>query len=295
MECEISASTFIPVKKQSCPASSTIVRRVQDSDRNPLSTHIVTAPFLEGGAGPGDEQGRGKPGYVSNISFLLGARGRLRIDALREALQLIIDRHAVLRSVFAVSGEMLVQQPLEGVAVALPVADLAAALSEIATDGERPFAGGDVPRLRGHVFRLGPDDHVVSIIVDHLAADGVSLGILAAEWRSLYQSIKAGTPLRSHRPRRNTVTSSAGSIAGSQAKRLNGTAGPVSPNWRVCRHRVRERAPLLMRPRVCRSSWTGPLHNASQRSASAIALPPSWVCSPPMCRCWSSRQASRTW
>jgi hypothetical protein len=88
-------------------------------------------------------------GYVSNIPFLLRARGRLRIDALRDALQLIIDRHAVLRSVFAASGETLVQQPVEGVGVALPVADLAAAadplaaaLSEIAADGERPFAGG---------------------------------------------------------------------------------------------------------------------------------------------------------
>jgi hypothetical protein len=140
-------------------------------------------------------------GYVSSIPFLQRARGRLRVDILTEALQLVVDRHAVLRSVFVASDETLMHRSVEGVSVALPVTDvsaaadpLAAVLSETAADGQRPFVFGDLPRLRSRVFQLGPDDHVVSIIVDHLAADGVSLGILAGEWRSLYQSLEAGTP-----------------------------------------------------------------------------------------------------
>jgi arthrofactin-type cyclic lipopeptide synthetase C len=140
-------------------------------------------------------------GYLTNIPFLLRARGRLRIDTLTEALQLVVDRHAVLRSVFVALGETLMQRSVEGVSVTLPVTDVSAApdplavvLSETAADGQRPFGLGDLPRLRSRVFQLGPDDHVVSIIVDHLAADGVSLGILSGEWRSLYQSLEAGTP-----------------------------------------------------------------------------------------------------
>jgi arthrofactin-type cyclic lipopeptide synthetase C len=44
------------------------------------------------------------------------------------------------------------------------------------------------------IYLLGESDHFVSIIVDHLAADGVSLGIILGELRCLYQVIDAGTP-----------------------------------------------------------------------------------------------------
>ena len=140
-------------------------------------------------------------GYISNIPFLLRATGPLRADILRDALQLVVDRHAVLRSIFAFAGDRLTQTPIDGVAVALPLSDLsevadplAAALSEVAADGARPFDLSVLPRLRGRIFQLGKDDHVVSLVVDHLAADGLSLAIVGAEWRSFYQAIAAGTP-----------------------------------------------------------------------------------------------------
>ncbi len=143
-------------------------------------------------------QGRG---YVSNIPFLLRATGSLRPDILRDALQLVVDRHDVLRSIFAFSADRLTQTPIDGVAVALPLTDLsqaadplAAALSEVAADGARPFDLSVLPRLRGRIFRLGQYDHVVSLVVDHLAADGLSLAVIGAEWRSFYQAIAAGTP-----------------------------------------------------------------------------------------------------
>jgi hypothetical protein len=140
-------------------------------------------------------------GYVANIPFLLRARGELRIDMLQDALQIIVDRHAVLRARFSQRGDALVYTPVPGVGIGLPVTDLtaaadplSAALRELVEDGQRPFAFGDLPRLRARVFRLGADDHLVAIIFDHLAADGVSLGVVAAEWRSLYQAIVAGLP-----------------------------------------------------------------------------------------------------
>lgn len=140
-------------------------------------------------------------GYVSNIPFLLRAKGPLCPATLRDALQLVVDRHAVLRSVLAETDDGLVQAPVRGVSVALPLTDvsaeadpLAAALAHIAADGAQAFGLSDPLRLRGGLFRLAAGDHLVGIIVDHLAADGVSLGIIAAEWRSFYQAIAAGTP-----------------------------------------------------------------------------------------------------
>jgi hypothetical protein len=140
-------------------------------------------------------------GYIANIPFLLRARGELCIDILGDALQIIVDRHAILRALFSQCGDTLVYTPIPGVGIGLPVTDvstaadpLAIVLRDLAEDGRRPFAFGDLPRLRARVFRLGAKDHVVSLMFDHLAADGISLGIIAAEWRSLYQAIMAGVP-----------------------------------------------------------------------------------------------------
>jgi len=141
-------------------------------------------------------------GFVSNVPLLLRATGQLRPDVLREALQLVVDRHAILRSVFEGSGDTLMQVPVEGVGVGPVftadmscVADpLAAALDDVSADGRRPFDMAESLRVRTGLFRLGPDDHLVSLLIDHLAADGLSLGIITAEWRSFYQALVAGTP-----------------------------------------------------------------------------------------------------
>jgi hypothetical protein len=141
-------------------------------------------------------------GYVSNVPLLLRATGQLRPDILGEALQLIVDRHEVLRSMFTGSGDALAQTPVADVRIGpLPIADmshhrdpLAAALDAIGADGKCPFDMSVPSRMRAKLFRLGPDDHLVSLLIDHLAADGLSLGIVTAEWRSFYQALVAGTP-----------------------------------------------------------------------------------------------------
>jgi hypothetical protein len=139
--------------------------------------------------------------YVFNVPCLLRAIGVLRIDVLRDALQLVVERHEILRCGFVRLAGTLFQDPTVSVEVAVPLIDvsdaeapLEAALAEIAADCRVSFALARVPRLRATVFRLAANDHVVSIIIDHLAADGVSLGIVMGELRCLYQAIEAGTP-----------------------------------------------------------------------------------------------------
>ena len=139
--------------------------------------------------------------FVFNVPCLLRAAGALRVDVLRDALQVVIERHEILRSRFVRSGEALFQEPAVSVEIVVPLTDvsdapvpLEAALTEIAVDCRLPFELGQVPRLRTNVFRLAETDHIVSIIVDHLAVDGASLGIVMGELRCLYQAIDAGTP-----------------------------------------------------------------------------------------------------
>lgn len=139
-------------------------------------------------------------GYVANIPFLLRARGRLSVPVLRDALQIVLDRHEILRALFS-RRDGFTYTPVTGIAIGLPLTDvsnssdpLAAALRDLAEDGQRPFELGELPRIRARLFRFGPEEHLVSVLIDHLVADGLSLGILADEWRSLYQALTAGTP-----------------------------------------------------------------------------------------------------
>jgi hypothetical protein len=140
-------------------------------------------------------------GYIANVPFLLRAVGKLDFEILREALQLVVDRHEILRSPFAVQGGVLVQHAPEPYRLRLCFQDLSAvpdpiggAKKDIAAGCRRSFELDTPGRLSVDVYRLAPDDHLIAIIIDHLAADGMSLGILGAEWRGLYQSLEARAP-----------------------------------------------------------------------------------------------------
>jgi hypothetical protein len=140
-------------------------------------------------------------GYVANVPFLLRATGDLELETLRDAFQLIVDRHDILRSRFAFIDGVLVNYAAEPYQVALALEDvsgstapLAAALVASGAACRQPFDLYGPDRLRLTVYRLSASDYVVTVIIDHLAADGMSLAQIGAEWRSFYQAIEAGTP-----------------------------------------------------------------------------------------------------
>jgi hypothetical protein len=139
--------------------------------------------------------------YVFNIPCLLRAAGELRADRLRDALQALVERHEILRCPFVLDGGVLFQESPVPVTVEVAEVDvrsaeapLDAARTEIARECRQPFAPAEVPRLRACVYQLDACDYVVSIIVDHLAADGAALAILLADLRFLYQVIDGPTP-----------------------------------------------------------------------------------------------------
>jgi arthrofactin-type cyclic lipopeptide synthetase C len=140
-------------------------------------------------------------GYVANVPFLLRATGALNLETLRDALQLIVDRHEILRSSFGSVDGVLVQYGPEPCAVGLDLVDisgepnpLASAKSAAGASCRLAFAIDAPMRLRLTVYRLSAQDHLIAVIIDHLAADGMSLAEIGNAWRSFYQAIEAGTP-----------------------------------------------------------------------------------------------------
>ena len=66
-----------------------------------------------------------------------------------------------------------------------------------------PFDLARAPLWRTVLFRLGPDDHVLLLILHHIIVDGWSIGLLFDEVSKLYSAIAAGQ--QAHLPRARTA------------------------------------------------------------------------------------------
>ncbi|MFL6195586.1 MAG: non-ribosomal peptide synthase/polyketide synthase [Thermoanaerobaculia bacterium] len=164
------------------------------SDRNPpLSFAQQRLWFLD----------RLQPGSaVYNVPLPLHLRGPLSPPALGAALAGIVQRHEVLRTVFALENEEPVQivRPVEP---AFPLVDLSAlpgpALESESSrlageEARRPFDLAAGPVLRATLVRLGEEDHRLLLTLHHIAADGWSLNVLINELSALYGALLAGQP-----------------------------------------------------------------------------------------------------
>jgi amino acid adenylation domain-containing protein len=129
--------------------------------------------------------------------------GSLSAVALEEALAELGRRHEVLRTVYAEVDGRPVQVPQPALLERRPVVDLSGLASEarsrlagrlLREAAARPFDLERGPVLRGHLLRLGAEDHHVSLTVHHIACDGWSLDVLAREVAALYAAFAAGRP-----------------------------------------------------------------------------------------------------
>ena len=137
-----------------------------------------------------------------NLPLALRLRGSLDTDTLVRSLSEITRRHEALRSSFpAPDGRpaIVVHPPapfsLRLVDVSNAADPLDVALSAAATsDVTARFDLDEGPVVRGSVYRVGPDDHLLVIVTHHIATDGWSRGVFRRELSTLYGALAAGEP-----------------------------------------------------------------------------------------------------
>ncbi|MGW4209321.1 amino acid adenylation domain-containing protein [Lentzea sp. NPDC004789] len=133
-----------------------------------------------------------------NVPVALRLRGPLHVGHLEAALDSVIERQAVLRTVFPVSGgrpQQVVLRELRGVLTTVDVPADEAGLRRLASaEAARPFDLAEEPPLRARLLRAGPDDHVLVLTVHHIAVDGESVGLLLSELARAYSAACLGRP-----------------------------------------------------------------------------------------------------
>jgi len=145
-----------------------------------------------------------------HLPYAYRLSGRLDLAALRQSLQSIVDRHAVLRSLFKESHGRCVQVIRSSRKAACPLRDLSAlaaerqrmALAKLSRqDADRPFDLAKGPPFRFTLIRLSERRHVLFVTLHHIIADQSSLRLFRAELARCYQAFARGRPVRlSHLP-----------------------------------------------------------------------------------------------
>ncbi|HEX2210504.1 MAG TPA: amino acid adenylation domain-containing protein [Longimicrobium sp.] len=150
------------------------------------------------------------PGMRSyNFQAAIRFHGALDVPALEAALEEIVRRHEIFRTVFrSIDGEprQLVQEPWP---VRLPVTDLRgvpearrqAELDRILRDEFlKPFHLGELPLIRWTLYRTADDAHVLAAVEHHFVHDGWSFGVFLRELAALYSAFTQGAPSPLPRP-----------------------------------------------------------------------------------------------
>ena len=144
------------------------------------------------------------PGNIAyNSPFPLRVVGPLDQAALQKSFDEIVRRHQVLRTTFTSVAGQPVQVIAPTLECPLHVIDLRP-LSETEREGEaqrlmlaearRPFDLSQGPLLRVILFQLAADEHILLLVVHHIAFDGWSLGVLFDELGVLYQAFSTNQP-----------------------------------------------------------------------------------------------------
>jgi amino acid adenylation domain-containing protein len=135
------------------------------------------------------------------LPFATRLRGQLSLSALELALNALVERHEPLRTTFANQRGIDVQVVHPFKPHRLEIIDMTLSKDQSIWDAlqreQRTTFNLEVePGWRPSVFRLGPDDHVLSIVMHHIISDGWSVDILRKELSIFYSAaIHGRSPL----------------------------------------------------------------------------------------------------
>ncbi len=141
---------------------------------------------------------------VYHVPLAAHLLGPLDAGALGRALRALGQRHDLLRARFVAEGESVVQLAPQELALDLETTDLsrlessaspceagtsesyARALELARAEFRRPFDLERGPPVRGTLWRLAPDEHLLLVALHHIVCDGVTIRILCRELEELY-------------------------------------------------------------------------------------------------------------
>ncbi|HET9406671.1 MAG TPA: amino acid adenylation domain-containing protein [Candidatus Sulfotelmatobacter sp.] len=137
-----------------------------------------------------------EPGTAAyNLPRVFRIQGPLDLEALTQAFQAVIARHAPLRTIFDAADGQAQQVVLPEIAFSIPLLDLSGlpeskreteAIRIAVAEGKKPFNLSQGPLLRCLLVRLNDSSHILVLVLHHVVTDGWSISILFRELTKCY-------------------------------------------------------------------------------------------------------------
>ncbi len=134
-----------------------------------------------------------------NLAFAVDINGRLETDLVRQAFNIILQRHEVLRTNYS-SQEGQAHQTIRAEAFfEMPIIDLThipadqqqrEAQRHIDAETQQPFALKDDLLVRLNLLKLSDNRHILLLTMHHIVSDGWSMGIFLSEFKALYTALQ---------------------------------------------------------------------------------------------------------
>ncbi|WP_205660481.1 non-ribosomal peptide synthetase [Amycolatopsis antarctica] len=189
--------SLIAAEKPKAAAGPVSLPRGSASEQNfPLSFAQQRLWFL-------DEFSPESVEYNTGGGFAL--TGDLDIDALKQALNRLVERHEALRTTFDSLDGHGVQTVHHIVEPVIDLTDLSAVPADehdaaveavLSQEMRTPFDLRRGPLLRTRLVRLATDRHRLVLCMHHIVTDGWSMGLIAEELGTLYSAAVAGVDAR---------------------------------------------------------------------------------------------------
>ncbi|MBT1099892.1 non-ribosomal peptide synthetase/type I polyketide synthase [Streptomyces sp. Tu10] len=185
------------------------------------------------------------PGATSSWLTRLRLHGRLDTARFQSAVDMLVGRHPMLRTVFPAGARPAVQQELPA-SLRLPVdfeviTDPGQVEERITAERARRFEPWAWPLLRLRVLTVAPDEHVLVAHAHHIIGDGYSAALLVRELTTVYDALSRGeepapVPLRGTfrdhalqlAERADTATAPSAAIPGATPGTIPGTGSVTS-------------------------------------------------------------------
>ncbi|MFJ9468161.1 amino acid adenylation domain-containing protein [Streptomyces caniferus] len=132
------------------------------------------------------------PGPVYNIPFVVRISGPLNVQALTAALGDVVERHEILRTIYPATERGARQEVLDAAAARVGLAVVPVSEDDVAehlvTQSAQSFdLTRDTP-IRTQLFEISADQHVLLVVMHHIAADGWSFAPFGRDLEAAYAS-----------------------------------------------------------------------------------------------------------
>lgn len=141
------------------------------------------------------------PAY--NITTAYRLTGSLDLAVLEQSLNQIVQRHATLRTTFAIVDGQSAQVIIPDLTLRLAVQDLQGTLETepetqvrqlVIQEEQQPFDLAHGPLLRATLLRLAKDEHVLILTTHRIVFDGQCWQVLISELMTFCETFSAGKP-----------------------------------------------------------------------------------------------------